>query len=97
MQRIDGVKTFFYEFYIESKKLWSLASPAISTSICQYSIAQITQLFAGHLGVLQLAVVSIENSVIDGLCYDALLGMGSALETLCGQAYGAKQVDMLGV
>ncbi|XP_069142787.1 protein DETOXIFICATION 29-like [Solanum lycopersicum] len=97
MQSIDGVKTFFHEFYIESKKLWSLASPAISTSICQYSIAQITQLFAGHLGVLQLAAVSVENSVIAGLCYGALLGMGSALETLCGQAYGAKQLDMLGV
>ncbi|WMV36729.1 hypothetical protein MTR67_030114 [Solanum verrucosum] len=97
MQRIDGVKTFFHEFSIESKKLWCLASPAILTSICQYSIAQITQLFAGHLGVLQLAAVSVENSVIAGLCYGVLLGMGSALETLCGQAYGAKQVDMLGV
>lgn len=25
------------------------------------------------------------------------LGMGSALETLCGQAFGAKQLNMLGV
>lgn len=75
MQSIDGLKTFFHEFYIESKKLWSLASPAISTSICQYSIAQITQLFAGHLGVLQLAAVSVENSVIAGLCYGALVNL----------------------
>ncbi|KAK9934565.1 hypothetical protein M0R45_021702 [Rubus argutus] len=26
-----------------------------------------------------------------------MLGMGSALETLCGQAFGAGQVDMLGI
>ncbi|KAK6160248.1 hypothetical protein DH2020_003629 [Rehmannia glutinosa] len=39
----------------------------------------------------------MENTVISGLCLGVMLGMGSALETLCGQAYGAKQMDMLGV
>ncbi|XP_043711953.1 protein DETOXIFICATION 33-like [Telopea speciosissima] len=35
--------------------------------------------------------------VIAGLAFGIMLGMGSALETLCGQAYGAKQIHMLGV
>ncbi|XP_042493002.1 protein DETOXIFICATION 33-like [Macadamia integrifolia] len=35
--------------------------------------------------------------VIAGLAFGIMLGMGSALETLCGQAYGAKQTHMLGV
>jgi len=30
-------------------------------------------------------------------CYGDKLGMGSALETLCGQAFGAGQMRMLGV
>ncbi|CAN6464403.1 unnamed protein product [Victoria cruziana] len=39
----------------------------------------------------------MENSVIAGFSFGVMLGMGSALETLCGQAYGAGQVDMLGI
>ncbi|KAF8410379.1 hypothetical protein HHK36_002907 [Tetracentron sinense] len=81
----------------ENKKLWYLAGPAIFTSVAQYSLGAITQVFAGHLTTLQLDAVSIENMVIAGLAYGIMLGMGSALETLCGQAFGAKQYHMLGV
>ncbi|XP_057952977.1 protein DETOXIFICATION 31-like [Malania oleifera] len=94
---INGVRDFFREFLVESKKLWYLAGPAIFTSLCQYSLGAITQVFAGHVGTLDLAAVSIENSVIAGFSFGVMLGMGSALETLCGQAYGAGQVDMLGI
>ncbi|XP_019176645.1 PREDICTED: protein DETOXIFICATION 29-like isoform X1 [Ipomoea nil] len=97
IQPINGVRDFFREFCSESKKLWFLSGPAIFTSLCQYTIGAITQVFAGHLGTIELAAVSVENSVIAGLSFGIMLGMGSALETLCGQAFGAKQVEMLGV
>ncbi|MCL7033306.1 hypothetical protein MKW94_018375 [Papaver nudicaule] len=57
----------------------------------------ITQAFAGHLGNLELAAIALSTTVIVGFCFGLLLGMASALETLCGQAYGAKQYHMLGV
>ncbi|KAL6186451.1 hypothetical protein ACLB2K_042571 [Fragaria x ananassa] len=94
---ITSVRDFFREFNRESKKLWFLAGPAVFTSICQYSLGAVTQIFAGQVGTLDLAAVSIENSVIAGFSFGLLLGMGSALETLCGQAFGAGQVDMLGI
>ncbi|KAJ9169486.1 hypothetical protein P3X46_017674 [Hevea brasiliensis] len=94
---INGIRDFFREFYRESKKLWYLAGPAIFTSICQYSLGAITQVFAGQVGTLELAAVSVENSVIAGFSFGAMLGMGSALETLCGQAFGAGKLDMLGI
>ncbi|KAG4208493.1 Protein TRANSPARENT TESTA 12 -like protein [Gossypium arboreum] len=94
---INSVRDFFREYLIESKKLWFLAGPAIFTSVCQYSLGAITQVFSGQVGTLALAAVSVENSVIAGFCFGIMLGMGSALETLCGQAYGAGQLDMLGV
>ncbi|OVA20626.1 Multi antimicrobial extrusion protein [Macleaya cordata] len=118
IQPINKVADFFREFSVESKKLWLLAGPAIFTSICQYSLGAITQVFAGQVGTLDLAAVSVENSVIAGFsfgwnnCKDPKgkinaiikeelikkwLGMGSALETLCGQAFGAGQHDMLGI
>ncbi|KAF5195848.1 Detoxification-like protein [Thalictrum thalictroides] len=82
---------------VESRKLWILAGPAIFTGLCQYTLGAITQIFAGQLGTLELAAFSVENSVIAGLSFGVMMGMGSALETLCGQAYGAGQLDMLGI
>ncbi|KAJ4962099.1 hypothetical protein NE237_022009 [Protea cynaroides] len=97
IEHINGLRDFFTQFGVESKKLWNLAGPAIFTSICQYTLGSITQVFAGHVGTVQLAAFSVENSVIAGFSYGAMLGMGSALETLCGQAFGAGQLDMLGI
>lgn len=94
---INSVRDFSIEFCRESKKLWYLAGPAIFTTLCQYSLGAITQLLAGHVGTPDLAAVSVENSVIAGFSFGIMLGMGSALETLCGQAYGAGQLDMLGI
>ncbi|KAI8528197.1 hypothetical protein RHMOL_Rhmol12G0131800 [Rhododendron molle] len=94
---VAGVGDFFKKFGVESRKLWYLAGPAIFTSICQYSLGAITQVFAGQVGTIELAAVSVENSVIAGFSFGLLLGMGSALETLCGQAFGAGQPDMLGI
>ncbi|KAH6758953.1 MATE efflux family protein [Perilla frutescens var. frutescens] len=88
---------FLEEFGAESKTLWKISGPAIFTYICQYSLGALTQTFAGQVGELELAAVSVENSVIAGLVFGAMLGMGSALETLCGQAFGAGQVRMLGI
>ncbi|RDY04719.1 Protein DETOXIFICATION 33, partial [Mucuna pruriens] len=84
-------------FGFESKKIWTLAGPAILTCVFQYSLGALTQTFAGHVGDLQLAAVSVENSVVAGLAFGVMLGMGSALETLCGQAYGAGEIRMLGM
>ncbi|PON64228.1 Multi antimicrobial extrusion protein [Parasponia andersonii] len=94
---INDARRFFKEFSIEAKKLWYIAGPAIFTVVAQYSLGAITQVFSGHLGTLELAAVSIQNFVISGFTFGILLGMGSALETLCGQAFGAGQLDMLGI
>ncbi|KAJ7953544.1 Protein DETOXIFICATION [Quillaja saponaria] len=82
---------------IESKKLWHIVGPAIFGRVASYSMLVITQAFAGHLGDLELASITIANIVLVGFDYGLLLGMASALETLCGQAFGAKKYYMLGV
>lgn len=83
--------------WIESKKLWHIVGPSIISRISSYSMLVITQAFAGHLGDLELAAISIANNVIVGFDFGLMLGMASALETLCGQAFGAKKYYMLGV
>lgn len=82
---------------MESKKLWRIAGPAIFTRLAMFGTNVITLAFVGHLGDLQLAAISIAITVVVGLNFGFLLGMGSALETLCGQAFGAKQYHMMGV
>ncbi|XP_058090841.1 protein DETOXIFICATION 33-like [Magnolia sinica] len=97
IQEITSCRVLVKEVISENKKLWYLAGPAIFTAIAQYSLGAFTQVFAGHLTTLELDAVSTENMVIAGLAFGIMLGMGSALETLCGQAFGAKQLHMLGV
>ncbi|KAL5992597.1 Protein DETOXIFICATION 27 [Asimina triloba] len=82
---------------IESKKLWAIVGPAIFSRVAMFTMNIVSQAFAGHLGDLELAAFSIANTVVVGLVFGLLLGMASALETLCGQAYGAKKYHMLGI
>ncbi|WJX09372.1 Protein DETOXIFICATION 33 [Trifolium repens] len=86
-----------HKFGVESKKIWKIAGPAILTALSQFSLGALTSTFVGHVGELQLAAFSVENSVIAGFAFGFLLGMGSALETLCGQAFGAGHIRMMGV
>nr|CAB3481221.1 unnamed protein product [Digitaria exilis] len=85
------------EWWVESKKLWHIVGPAIFQRIALYGINVVSQAFIGHLGDLELAAFSIAATVVAGFNFGFLLGMASALETLCGQAFGAKKHHMLGV
>ncbi|KAF6162232.1 hypothetical protein GIB67_008361 [Kingdonia uniflora] len=84
-------------FWMETVRLWAIAGPIAFNILCVYGINSVTQIFVGHIGDVQLSAVAIAMSVISNFSFGFLLGMGSALETLCGQAFGAGQVFLLGV
>lgn len=90
----DFIKTVFWK---ETVKLWRIAGPIALSLVCQSGTNILTSIFVGHIGNLELSAVSVSLSVIITFCFGFLLGMGSALETLCGQAFGAGQVHMLGI
>ncbi|XP_057836673.2 protein DETOXIFICATION 33 [Cryptomeria japonica] len=97
---LDSIVSFqqlIKESWRESKKLWRIAGPAIFIRVCSHSMLLITTICAGHLGVVELAALAIQGNVIGLLAFGLMLGMGSALETLCGQAVGARKLQMLGV
>lgn len=83
--------------WIEMKLLFHLAAPAVIVYMINYVMSMSTQIFSGHLGNLELAAASLGNTGIQIFAYGLMLGMGSAVETLCGQAFGAKKYEMLGV
>ncbi|CAI0468281.1 unnamed protein product [Linum tenue] len=82
---------------IELKALFRLAGPAIVAYLLNNVVSTSTQIFCGHLGNLQLAAASLANGGIQLFAFGVLLGMASAVETLCGQAYGAEKPELLGL
>ncbi|WJZ95892.1 hypothetical protein VitviT2T_014628 [Vitis vinifera] len=82
---------------IELNILFRLAGPAVVVYLLNNVTSMSTQIFCGHLGNLELAASALGNNGIQIFSYGLMLGMGSAVETLCGQAYGAHKFDMLGV
>ncbi|KAJ1289399.1 hypothetical protein BS78_02G161400 [Paspalum vaginatum] len=81
----------------ESRLLWHVSFPAILTEVFQFSIGFVTTAFVGHLGEVELAAVTVVENIVEGFAFGVLFGMGSALDTLCGQAVGAGRLDALGV
>ncbi|EEF48574.1 protein DETOXIFICATION 27 isoform X2 [Ricinus communis] len=96
-QQCNGIYTLVQETWLESIKIWEIAGPSIFSRLAMFSMTVITQAFAGHLSDINLAAISIATTVIIAVSFGFLLGMASALETLCGQAYGAKQYHILGL
>ncbi|ESR60081.1 hypothetical protein CICLE_v10018340mg [Citrus x clementina] len=81
----------------ESRLLWLLSWASIVVSIFNYMLSFVTLMFTGHLGALELAGASIASVGIQGLAYGIMLGMASAVQTVCGQAYGAKKYSAMGL
>ncbi|KAG0483940.1 hypothetical protein HPP92_012024 [Vanilla planifolia] len=83
-------RRLLHAWAIESRLLFHLAAPAVIVYMVNYLMSMSTQIFSGHLGNLELAAASLGNNGIQVFAYGLMLGMGSAVETLCGQAFGAQ-------
>lgn len=59
--------------WVESKKLWLIAGPSIFSRLAMFSMTIITQSFAGHLGDLNLAAISIATTVIISVTFGFLV------------------------
>ncbi|KAL0339870.1 UNVERIFIED_CONTAM: protein DETOXIFICATION 23 [Sesamum radiatum] len=84
------------KIWMENKKMWVVAGPAIFTRFSTFGINVISQAFIGHIGSTELAAFALIATLLARFANGLLLGAASGLETLCGQAYGAKQYHMLG-
>nr|XP_048323493.1 protein DETOXIFICATION 16-like isoform X3 [Ziziphus jujuba var. spinosa] len=85
------------EIVAEVKKQLLLAGPLVFVNILIFSLQVISVMFVGHLGELALSGASLATSFASVTGFSLLIGMGSALDTFCGQSYGAKEYHMLGI
>ncbi|RDX64924.1 Protein DETOXIFICATION 19, partial [Mucuna pruriens] len=81
----------------EAKHQLLFSLPMFLTNLFYYLITLVSVMFAGHLGDLQLAGATLANSWFGVTGFAVMVGLSGALETLCGQGFGAKEYRMLGI
>ncbi|KAL6988614.1 hypothetical protein U1Q18_014366 [Sarracenia purpurea var. burkii] len=86
-----------WRIWEESKKMWRVAFPGILARVTSFGLIVVTQSFIGHLSELDLAAYALVQTLTVRFVNGILLGMSSATETLCGQAFGAGQPHMMGI
>ncbi|KAG5528039.1 hypothetical protein RHGRI_028841 [Rhododendron griersonianum] len=83
-------------FVEELKKVTAIAAPMVVVTMSQYLLRVAPMIMVGHISELSLSSVAIATSLTNVTGCSVLFGMAGALETLCGQAYGAEQYRKLG-
>lgn len=81
----------------ESKKIWRVALPGLISRVSSFGTIVVTQSFVGHISDLDLAGYALVQTISVRFVNGILIGMSSATETLCGQAFGAGQHHMMGI
>ncbi|XP_061992395.1 protein DETOXIFICATION 12-like isoform X1 [Rosa rugosa] len=84
-------------FFEEVKRQCYIAGPMVAVILSQNLLRVVSMMMVGHLGELALSSTSIAISLSGVTGFSLFIGMASALETICGQAYGAKQYQKLGL
>jgi MATE family multidrug resistance protein len=81
----------------EAKHQLMFSLPMILTNLFYYLITLVSVMLVGHLGELQLAGATLANSWFSLTGVAVMVGLSGALETLCGQGFGANEYHMLGI
>lgn len=81
----------------EAKNQVVFSLPMILANVFYYAIPLVSVMSAGHLGQLELAGATLANSWATVTGFAFMIGLSGALETLCGQGFGAKHYRMLGI
>ncbi|VVA98344.1 unnamed protein product [Arabis nemorensis] len=88
--------TWWTDFTAELKNVSRMAAPLATVTVSQYLLPVISIMVAGHRGELQLSGVALATSFANVTGFSIMYGLAGALETLCGQAFGAKQYAKIG-
>ncbi|XP_009798743.1 protein DETOXIFICATION 49-like [Nicotiana tabacum] len=89
--------THFSLVFKEAQSVANIAFPMILTGLLLYSRSLISMLFLGRLGGLALAGGSLAVGFANITGYSILSGLAMGMEPICGQAFGAKKYNLLGL
>lgn len=80
----------------EACSIWNMAWKVSLATFCRIALGTIGTAFVGHLGKNELAAAALAGIWISGTQI-LVSGFSVSLCTLCGQAYGAKNFQLVGV
>ncbi|DAZ96168.1 TPA: hypothetical protein N0F65_009567 [Lagenidium giganteum] len=83
-------------FMEESCAIWTMGWQVSLATFCRISLSTISTAFLGHLGSNELAASALAGIWTNGVQM-LIFGFAISLCTLCGQAYGAKNYELVGV
>ncbi|OMO86002.1 Multi antimicrobial extrusion protein [Corchorus capsularis] len=81
----------------EAISIAKIALPMILTGLMLYSRSLISMMFLGRLGELALAGGSLAIGFANITGYSILSGLAMGMESICGQAFGARKYSLLGI
>ncbi|RDX85110.1 Protein DETOXIFICATION 34, partial [Mucuna pruriens] len=90
---LESLREVKFVLWTETVKIWKIALPVALSQLFQFLTVSSTSIYAGHIGDIQLSSISLYQGVITSIYCYLLFGMSSALATLCGQAFGAGQIQ----
>ncbi|XP_028779669.1 protein DETOXIFICATION 14-like [Neltuma alba] len=93
----DHLSITWRVFAQEVKAVCCVAGPMVAVNASTFFLQTIALMMAGHLGKLAQSSTGVAISLCAVTGFSVIFGLASALETLCGQAYGAKQYKKFGV
>ncbi|MCO5571741.1 hypothetical protein L7F22_025489 [Adiantum nelumboides] len=82
---------------VELKRQVELAIPMIVINLLLFAVPTTSVMFVGHISELALSGASLAYSITNVTGLSLLMGLASALDILCGQAYGAQQYSLVGL
>ncbi|PKA49260.1 MATE efflux family protein LAL5 [Apostasia shenzhenica] len=81
----------------EVKRQMKLALPLIMANFLIFALQLISIVYVGRANHDKLAGAALAISFANVISLSVLMGLSTALDTLCGQSYGAKQFRMVGL
>jgi multidrug resistance protein, MATE family len=78
-------------------RLWELSWPLSGMEVLTFAKELIITSFVGHLGAFELSSLVLSQTLYNVTGNAPMLGVVVAMETFCGQAFGAKKYHTVGV
>jgi Na+-driven multidrug efflux pump len=81
----------------EMKMLLPIAWQTVLATVLQSMTQQVTVLFVGHIGVIELGAAALASMWVNITGVSIVYGGSAALDSLASQAYGAKSYTAVGL
>eukprot|EP00879_Flechtneria_rotunda_P031537 GHRR01034459.1.p1 GENE.GHRR01034459.1~~GHRR01034459.1.p1 ORF type:complete len:646 (+),score=178.69 GHRR01034459.1:333-2270(+) len=92
-----GMSTVLLDMTAMCKRLWLLAWPLSWMEVLTFMKELVITSYVGHLGAAELSALVLAQTVYNVTGNAPMLGVVTAMETFCGQAFGARRYGLVGV